>query len=88
MSTQRIAGRESNCKCLYDHLVDKPVTMISTILDFMFSSVIISLGLIVNYRYRKKLKGEKKGRLPDRKGNVIEPIMRWYLNFGVLCHQI
>ena len=32
MSTQRIAGRESNCKCLYDHLVDNPVTMISTVL--------------------------------------------------------
>ena len=84
MSTQQIAGRESNCKCLYDHLVDKPVTMVSTILDLVFSSIIISLGLIVNYRYRKKLKEEKKGRLPDRKGNVIEPIMRWYLNFGVV----
>jgi hypothetical protein len=36
-------------------------------------------GLILNYRYRKKLQKEKKNRPLDRKGNVIEPIMRWYL---------
>ena len=84
MPTQQIAGRDSNCKCVYDHLVDKPVTMLSTILDLVFSFIVVSLGLFLNCRYRKKLKEEKRGRLPDRKGNVIEPIMRWYLNFGVI----
>ena len=81
---QRFAGYESNCKCIYNHLVDKPVTMISTIMDFIFSVIVVVSGLITNYRYRKKLKEEKRNRPPDRKGNVIEPIMRWYLNFGII----
>ena len=84
MSTKQIATRGSNCKCVYDHLVDKPVTMLSTILDFVFSFIVILLGLLVNCRYRKKLREERRGRLPDRKGNVIEPIMRWYLHFGLV----
>ena len=84
MSIQRHAGRSSTCECYYNHLIDKPVTMISTIMDCIFSVIVIVSGVIINHRYRKKLNEEKRSRPPDRKGNVIEPIMRWYLNFAIV----
>ena len=58
--------------------VDDPVSTVSTVLDFVFSVLISVCGVIVNYRFRKKLKEEKRNTPPGRKGNVIEPIMSWY----------
>ena len=84
MSTQIHAGRSSFCECIYDHLIDKPVTLFSTIMDCIFSAMVTFVGLIINYRYRKKLHEERRARPPDRKGNVIEPIMRLYLNFTIV----
>ena len=71
--------RKSTCKCLYSQFIDIPITPLSMVLEFLCSLVIVILGLILNFRYRKKLKEEKQNRPLDRKGNVIEPIMRWYL---------
>ena len=84
MPIQRRAGQSSNCECIYNHLIDKPVTLYSTIIDFIFSLIVIASGLVINYRYRKKLNEERRSRLPGRKGNVIEPIMRWHLNFAIV----
>lgn len=84
MLIQRQAGRSSYCECLYDHLIDKPVTLFSTIMDCTFSAMVTFVGLIINYRYRKKLHEERRARPPDRKGNVIEPIMRLYLNVTIV----
>ena len=58
--------------------VDDSVSTLSTVLDFVFSVLISVCGVIVNYRFRKKLKEEKRNTPPGRKGNVIEPIMSWY----------
>ena len=85
MSIQRhVAEQSSQCECAYNHLIDKPVTLFSTIMDFIFTVIVIFSGLIINHRYRKKLHEEKRARPPDRKGNVIEPIMRWYLIFTIV----
>ena len=62
----------------------KTFRMQNILFVFVFSFIVILLGLLVNCRYRKKLREERRGRLPDRKGNVIEPIMRWYLHFGLV----
>jgi hypothetical protein len=40
--------------------------------------MIIVCGEIINYRFMSKLKDEKRKTPLGRKGNVIEPIMRWY----------
>ena len=76
--------RKSICKCIYRYLIDEPVTWTSIVLDFLMSFTIATLGLIINYRFKKKLHIEKKSTLPNRKGNVIEPIMRWYLIFAMV----
>ena len=76
--------RKSICKCIYRYLIDEPVTWTSIILDFLMSFAIATIGLITNYRFKNKLRKEKKSTLPNRKGNVIEPIMRWYLIFAMV----
>ena len=64
--------------CLLKTFIDDPVATWSTILEFLFSVLIGVCGVIVNYRYRQKLQEEKRNTPAGRKGNVIEPIMRWY----------
>ena len=69
----------SLCMCVYKQFIDEPITVSSTIMDFLFSAIITACGLLANTRFRAKLQEEKRNRLPGRKGNVIEPIMNWYL---------
>ena len=76
--------RDTICKCIYRHLIDEPVTWTSIITDFLMSSTIAIIGLVTNFRFRKKLQQERKATPPGRKGNVIEPIMRWYLIFAMI----
>ena len=74
--------RGSICKCIYSQFIEHPVTITSIVLDFLLSLLIIISGLILNQIYQKKLREEKRLRPLDRKGNVIEPIMSWYLTFS------
>ena len=67
------------CRCLYEVHINKPVNTWSIVGGFLLTLMIIIVGLIINLRVRKKLQEEKRNTLQDRKGNVIEPIMRWYL---------
>ena len=43
---QRFAGYESNCKCIYNHLVDKPVTMISTIIQGILRCIFTEISTV------------------------------------------
>ena len=72
------------CICLYKTFIDEPAETWSTILEFLFSIVIGVCGVIVNYRFWNKLKDEKRNKPLGRKGNVIEPIMRWYCIFQIV----
>ena len=73
-----LASRKNLCKCIYTFNVYESVTVLSIVLEFLFSLVLIIIGLLVNFRFKKKLKEERRARPPGRKGNVIEPLMRWY----------
>ena len=73
-----LASQSSVCKCVYSYFLYKSVTTLSIIIEFLFSLVIVLTGLLVNYRFKKKLEEERRARPLGRKGNVIEPIMRWY----------
>ena len=53
----------------------------STILEFVISTIISMIGIILNLKFWKILQMERRCRPLGRKGNVIEPIMRW---FGML----
>ena len=49
-----------------------------TVLEFLVSFVISICGFSLNYNFFKKLKLERRNKPLGRKGNVIEPIMRWF----------
>ena len=55
--------------------------IVSSVFEFLFSLTISICGVFLNYKFLKKLKIERQNKPIGRKGNVIEPIMRW---FGVL----
>ena len=72
------------CTCVYKLYVDEPVTVISIVFNFLLSSLLVVIGLKVNLKFREKLQKEKRNTPLGRKGNVIEPIMRWYLNLTII----
>jgi hypothetical protein len=66
------------CTCLYSSYTDEPVSTWSTVLELVFSIFIGICGITGNYKFLKKLREEKRNTPYNRKGNVIEPIMRWF----------
>jgi hypothetical protein len=54
------------------------------VLEFLFSVIISVCGEIINYRFIRKLRVEKRKTPIGRKGNVIEPIMRWYCKLQMI----
>ena len=73
----------SFCLCLLESRIESPVTLWSTVLEFLFSVLLSVSGMRINWKLWKQLKLEKKNKPPGRKGNVIEPIMSWFC-----IHQI
>ena len=69
------------CACIYKTFVDTPISTWSTILELIFSLLIGVCGGTVNYRFVKKLQEEKRNTPMGRKGNVIEPVIRWNCTF-------
>ena len=69
---------ETFCKCMLKSLGNKPTPLYSTILHGVFSVVICVCGVFLNYKISKKLKQERKRRPLGQKGNVVEPIIRWF----------
>ena len=72
------------CACFCKAYVNSPVILWSTVLEFIFSVMIIVCGEIINYRFLRKLREEKRTIPVGRKGNVIEPIMRWYCKLQMI----
>ena len=73
-----LVSQSSVCKCVYSGNKYKSSTFVSITAEFLFSLILVIIGLIVNYRFKRKLEEERRARPIGRKGNVIEPIMRWY----------
>jgi hypothetical protein len=72
------------CACIYKAWVNIPVSLWSTVLEFLFSVLICVCGEIINYRFMSKLREEKRKTPLGRKGNVIEPIMRWFCKLQMI----
>ena len=72
------------CTCVYETLMEPPGSIWTTALDFLFSAVIGVSGVMLNYRFMKKLQEEKKNIPLGRKGNVIEPIMSLYCQLQIV----
>ena len=58
-----------------------PENIVSSVFEFLLSLIISICGVFLNYKFLMKLSIERRNKPIGRKGNVIEPIMRW---FGVL----
>ena len=72
------------CTCVYKTFVDASVSTWSTVLELIFSFIIGTTGVILNYVFLKKLQAEKRSKLLGRKGNVVEPIMSWFCVFQII----
>ena len=79
------------CQCsLHGFWYDSSSSFGSAI-ELLVIFLICTVCVVVNYKFRKKLKEEKKRRPLGRKGNVIEPLMSWYciiLMFGTTYCQL
>ena len=79
------------CHCTQLGFWYNPSSVVFTTLELIMISLIGTIGFIVNYKFRKKLKQEKRQRPLGRKGNVIEPLMSWHciiLMFGTPYCQL
>ena len=74
---------DTYCTCMIRHNISKvtPENIVSSVFEFLLSLIISICGVFLNYKFLKKLSIERRNKPIGRKGNVIEPIMRW---FGVL----
>ena len=61
--------------CVIKVFVNKSASTASIILEFIFCATVSVCGVLINYRFLKRLENEKRARPAGRKGNVIEPIM-------------
>ena len=66
------------CQCIYKTFVESSTSLYSTMIDLLLSVIIGASGISINYAFLKKLREEKRKTPLGRKGNVIEPIMRWF----------
>ena len=67
--------------CVVRKYFDKEinVSIVSTVFEFILSFIISICGIFLHYKFLKKLKTERRNKPIGRKGNVIEPIMRWFI---------
>ena len=72
------------CECLLKSFAAKPVPLYSTIIQVVLSLVICVCGIFLNYKVSKKLKQERKRRPLGKRGNVVEPIMRWFVILQII----
>ena len=59
-------------------MLSEPISIWSTVLEFLFSLLISITGVVLNYRFLRKLKEEKRNTPVGRRGNVVEPVMHWF----------
>ena len=72
------------CTCLYASYAEhKPISNYTTVLELLFSVIITICGVTLNIKFLKQLREEKRNTPLNRKGNVIEPIMRWLCAFQI-----
>ena len=72
------------CTCIYESYMDPPMSVWTLLLDFLCSLVIGTLGVIVNYKFMKKLQKEKQSKPEGRKGNAIEPVMQLFCKVQII----
>ena len=75
----------SGCNCIIEFCSDETGELWSTIAEAIVSIALCVVGIILNLKILKKLKIEKRSKPPERKGNVVEPIMRWFCKIQIVA---
>ena len=76
---------DSFCICVLKSFADKGHFNVGWVsLEFVFSFIICLVGVILNRKFLHDLGKEKRNKPSNRKGNVIEPIMRWFCRLQIL----
>ena len=75
----------SGCNCIIEFCSDETGEFWSTIAEAIFSLALCLVGIILNLKILQKLKIEKRSKPPERKGNVVEPIMRWFCKIQIVA---
>ena len=64
--------------CYYKSFIEDPVTPVTTAVECLITGVMIAAGVFLNYSFLEKMKEDRRNTPLGRKGNVVEPIMRWF----------
>ena len=71
-------------ECFIKVLANDTSSTESIAVEFIFSLVAIACGVILNYRFLKKLETERRNKPDGRKGNIIEPIMTLFCKIQIV----
>ena len=74
----------SVCNCIIEFCSDETGYLWSTIAEAIVSLALCVVGIILNLKILKKLRIEKRNKPLERKGNVVEPIMRWFCRIQIV----
>ena len=72
------------CAFILQQQIDLQIRTWTTALEFLLTMTIVTFGVLLNIKFSKKLEEERKNKPLGRKGNVIEPIMRWYIKLQLV----
>ena len=73
------------CICVLKSFVDKkPFNGWLVSFEFVFSFIICTIGVSLNWKFMKNLEQEKRQKPMNRKGNVIEPIMNMFCKLQII----
>ena len=75
----------SLCACVLESTTDEPGELWSTIAEAFFSMSLCIIGILLNLKILRKLRIEKRNKPLHRKGNVVEPIMRWFCRIQIVA---
>ena len=75
----------SLCACVLESATDELGEFWSTIVEALFSIALCTIGITLNLKILRKLRIEKRNKPLHRKGNVVEPIMRWFCRIQIVA---
>ena len=70
--------------CYYKSFIEHPVALGSTVFELLLTLTFIICGVYLNCNFLKKLEEQRRTTPIGRKGNVIEPIMRWFCMLQII----
>ena len=70
--------------CYYMSFVESPATPVTSAVEFVFVLFVILCGLFLNVKFLRKLKDDRRNVPVGRRGNIVEPIMRFFCVVQIL----